>query len=351
MTPASPAQPPTGTFGLKLVPWFALIGVILLAVSALIFVSITRLISSSTWVAHSYQILDTLDLTAARFSDAEAEERGYVATCKQSMISPFRADLPRIYAYLAALRALTADNPVQQAHVERLHNALSNELARMSMVMMTTLDGGQLKAEKMLADPHDISAVSNILVTVSNMEREERRLLDIRLGSLQFFAWMTLAACAMGIVACGGILGFVFWLIRRETMRREKSEAALGEVNVKLETSLGELRHYNESARSIALLGELLQTCRNTREAMAITGKHLTQLLPDACGAIGLFNETRDQIEIIHKFRRRYGVLGQFRAPTIAGACAAAGCIFPRPTVRSHCAATSTARCASSVCR
>lgn len=289
-------------FGNKLVPWFALILVILVGVSGLIFVSITRLISSSGWVEHSYQILDTLDLTEARFSDAEAAERGYVATCKQTMISPFRSDLPRIYAYLASLRALTADNPVQQAHVDRLHNTMSNELARMSMVMSTALGGKQSKAEEMLADPRDTNAVGEILATITNMESEERKLLDVRLKNLRFFAQMTLGACVLAVIVCGGILGFVFWLIRRETARREKSEASLSEANTKLGISLAELSHYSESARSVALLGELLQTCRNTREALAIAGKHLTHLLPDMSGTIGLFNEARDQIEICQTF-------------------------------------------------
>lgn len=297
-----PASPARHTFGNKLAPWFASIVVILVGVSGLIFVSITRLISSSGWVAHSYQILDTLDLTEARFSDAEAAERGYVATCKQTMISPFRSDLPRIYADLASLRALTADNPVQQAHVERLHTTMSNELARMSMVMSTTLAGNQLKAETMLADPRDTNAVGEILTSITNMENEERKLLDVRLKNLQFFAQMTLGACALAVVVCGGILGFVFWLVRRETVRREKSEVSLNDANAKLETSLSELKHYSESARSVALLGELLQTCRNKREALAITGKHLTQLLPDMSGTIGLFNETRDQIEVSQTF-------------------------------------------------
>lgn len=302
MSDADPIPPVTRAFGRTVVPWFVLVGVILMGVTGLITVSITRLISSSAWVGHSYQILDTLDLTEARFSDAEAAERGYVATCKTSMISPFRADLPRIYTYLASLRALTADNPVQQQHVDRLHSALSNELARMSMVMSTTLKGGQVKAEEMLADPNDASAVGDILTTISNMAREERKLLDARLESLQFFAYMTLGACALGIVACGGILGFVFWLIRRETARRARSEASLNDANARLETSLSELQHYNQSARSVALLGELLQTCRNTQEALGIVSRHLTQLLPDASGAIGLFNEARDQIEISRAF-------------------------------------------------
>jgi diguanylate cyclase (GGDEF)-like protein len=146
---------------------------------------------------------------------------------------------------------------------------MSNELARMSMVMSTALGGKQSKAEEMLADPRDTNAVGEILATITNMESEERKLLDVRLKNLRFFAQMTLGACVLAVVVCGGILGFVFWLVRRETARRES---------------------------------ELLQTCRNTREALAIAGKHLTHLLPDMSGTIGLFNEARDQIEISQTF-------------------------------------------------
>jgi len=293
---------PRRHLGARVVGWFALVSVILLGIAGLVSNSVGQLISSSTWVAHSYEVLDTLDLTRALFADAQSEERGFVATCKKSLLTPFRSDLPRIYANVANLQVLTADNPTQTRHITRLHTTLSAEIGRMSTAVKTNIMGDQKDAELEIADPADLNATRDILSIIADMEKEERRLLDIRLNDVKYFARLTLGAGVVGIAACFGILGFVFWLIRRETVRREFTEASLQETNERLEGSLGELQRYNDSARAIGLLGELLQTCRNTREALSIAAKHISQLLPDSSGAIGLFSHSRDQIEVAQTF-------------------------------------------------
>lgn len=288
---------PRHAFSKRIIVWFAVVGFIVIATTALIFASITQLISSSGWVQHSYQIIDNLDVTAALFNDAQSAERGYAATCSPKMLAPFRSDLPRIYSRLASLHALTSDNPEQQQRLEHLRKSLSAELGRMSLVMTTAAEGEQARAQTMLAQQDELSALRDIHATIDTMRKVERTLLATRLDAVQFFGKLTLGTSALGVIISGLILGFVFWLIRRETTRREKSEASLHESNSHLKSSLVKLRHYTDFAKSLELLGELLQTCRNTGEAIAIVGKHLTQLLPNAVGAIALFTETDDRLE------------------------------------------------------
>lgn len=136
-------------FGKRVLLWLAIIGVILIGVVGLMFSSITLLLKSEGWVAHSYQVLDTLDLTEAYYTDAQSAERGYAATCKPAMLSPFHRDLPQIFSDVATLRHLTADNPLQQGRASALSKAISGELERMSGVITTTTAGHQLQAENM----------------------------------------------------------------------------------------------------------------------------------------------------------------------------------------------------------
>jgi diguanylate cyclase (GGDEF)-like protein len=300
-----PAQPlpnkpqPTGRkFSKRVVVWLVLASIILAIISGLIFRSITQLLRSSVWVAHSYQVLDTLDLTQAYFIDAEAAERGYVATCKPSMITPFRHDLPQIYAKLAALRALTGDNEAQRERIALVGRTMTSELERMSVIITTTLNGHQAQAEQAIMDPQNMSATQQVASALSAMEKEERALLNHRLHNVQIFARMTLISCAAGVAAIFAILGFVFWLIRREIRRRESTEAALQQKGRALESSLQELHRYNASARAVGLLGELLQTCRSTDEALTITARHMRELMPNCRGAIALFNNSRDSLEV-----------------------------------------------------
>lgn len=302
MSTAQSGRIPRRALNKRIIVWFAAVGVIVIATTVLIFVSITRLISSSGWVQHSYQVIDTLDVTAALFNDAQSAERGYAATCSPKMLAPFRSDLPRIYSRLASLHALTSDNPDQQKRLEHLRTALSAELGRMSLVITTAAGGDQASAQKLLVQQDELSAVGDIHATINTMRKVERTLLAARLSAVQFFGKLTLAASALGVAISGIILGFVFWLVRREITRREKSEASLHRTNTQLESSLTELRHYNEAGKSIEVLGELLQTCRNTGEALAIAAKHLTQILPNPSGAIALFNKERDLLETVITF-------------------------------------------------
>src|SRR3954463_11166754 len=108
---ANTAPPAQKNFGKRIILGFALVGIVLAAISGLIFRSITELVSSSNGVTHSYQVLDTLDLTLAYFHEAQASERGYVATAVPSLVTPFRRDLPQIYDKLNLLRNLMGDDP------------------------------------------------------------------------------------------------------------------------------------------------------------------------------------------------------------------------------------------------
>lgn len=312
MADTTEVQPSRRLFGKRLMLWFAAIGAIMAVVMGLIFVSISSLISSGGWVEHSNRILNTLDVVAAQFNAAESAERGYVATCNTALIAPFRADIPQIYADLATLRVLTADNPRQLERVERLRSTLSAELSRMSVEMNTTTHGNQKAALTMLDQPQELRAIDDIINTISMMKTDEQKLLDTRLANVQRFGRLTLAACGLGAAATIAILVLVLWLAGRENRRREHSETLLQRTNARLGRSLTELGHYNELANAIARMGELLQTCRDTQEAFSITSTHLTRLLPGASGTLALFNSAHHCVEPVLTFGEAPPFEGEF---------------------------------------
>ncbi len=293
------SQPQSHKFGKRVVMWLAAVGLILTGIAALLFSSITLLLKSESWVAQSYQVLDTLDLTEAHYSDAQSAERGYAATCKPALLSPFRRDLPQIFAEVASLRRLTMDNPVQQSRAVSLSRAISAELERMSNVVRTTSNGHQLDAEAMLANPEDAVYNRNITKLIDDMQSEERSLLGARLKNVTLFAWTTLVSCTIGVILIALILAFLLRLTRRETARRERTEGCLQESNAKLGETLEEVRRYNTSARAISLLGELLQTCRGIEEAVSIAARHVREVFPNAVVAISLFNNSRDSVDVV----------------------------------------------------
>ena len=152
-------------------------------------------------------------------------------------------------------------------------------------------------ADYFIANKTERLNAERITAIAKDMEGKERLLLKRRVGSVDFFATSTLAACVAAILASVLILALMFWRIRRETKEREASQGKLYETNERLQGSLADLQLRDNAARSITLLGELLQTCRNTGEALAIAARHLRQLIPNIGVAIGLFNNSRDTIQ------------------------------------------------------
>lgn len=294
------------TLGTEVKFWFLAVGVILLAVSALLFQSVTELIDSGQWVRHTYQVLDTIHLTTSDFVDSRFADRANIRTRATTRLrGRGQPDIPGLYSDLAALRNLTGDNPLQQKRLDLLHDALGAEFSRPDQ---TAAQRGAPASE----GPARHGQVQRIVALLKAMEDEERRLLQQRIGSVNFFATATLVACAAGILASVLILAFVFWLIRRERRERESAQGKLYETNERLQGSLADLQLRDTAARSIALLGELLQTCRNTGEALAIAARHLTQLIPHICGAIGLFNNSRDTIEASQTIGKGDGFAREF---------------------------------------
>lgn len=285
--------------------WFVTVGVILLAVSALLFQSVTELIDSGRWVRHTYQVLDTIHVATGDFLDAQLLGRqGFASRSRKTAAE--RPDISRINSDLAALRALTADNPAQQKRLDSLHRALGVELLRRNPPAAPS----RMAARDARDDAEQ--AAQRVFTVAKAMEDEERRLLKQRIGSVNFFATLSLIACVGGLLASVLILGFVFWLIRRESKEREHAQGKLYETNERLQSSLADLQLRDSAARSIALLGELLQTCRNTEEALAIAARHLTQLIPNVCGVIGLFNNSRDMIEGLQVIEKGEGFAREF---------------------------------------
>ncbi len=277
--------------------WFLAVGLTLLLVSGLMFQSVTLLIGSSRWVEHTYEVIDNIHLTVTGFLQARSAERSYFATRDKSFLTAYQAELPRMHNNVARLRSLTIDNPIQQSRVDELDAAMNGQFFRMSAALADASAGKIETADRLIADQTERANAQHIFDVTQRMEIEERRLLKERVGNVKFFATLSLIVCALAILASVLVIGIVYWRIRRDGKDRDAAQGRLRDVNDRLQSSLADLQLRDNSARSVALLGELLQICRNTNEALSITARHLSQLIPNMCGTIGLFNNSRDLIE------------------------------------------------------
>src|SRR5690606_12347298 len=62
-------------------------------------------------VAHTYEVIETLESVLSLMRDAETGQRGMVITGEEKYLEPYTAALARIHARVAQVQQLTVDNP------------------------------------------------------------------------------------------------------------------------------------------------------------------------------------------------------------------------------------------------
>ena len=75
--------------------------------------SIEELNQSQKWVAHTWQVLNEIDLLTGSLKDAESGSRGFLITSDEAYLEPYNQAKQDLPTELAQLQELTSDNPVR----------------------------------------------------------------------------------------------------------------------------------------------------------------------------------------------------------------------------------------------
>ncbi len=206
---------------------FALICVILAGSFGIAYHNTRALIDANTWVAHTHEVLAALAATAGDLSDAQTGVRGFVITGDDTFLAPYRSARTNIIPQLADLRALTADNPAQQARIASLTPQIDAALSFFQQVITTRQQAGFTAAQQLVQAGRGERALSTGRQITADLEAEEQRLLVQRITDAQLGTTNTGLAFAVLALLGLALLGAVFLLIRRDRRERGRAEAAL----------------------------------------------------------------------------------------------------------------------------
>src|SRR6201985_3860289 len=101
---------------------------LVLAVGALSYKSITQFKDDTGWVEHTQKVINTSNNLLQLMIDAETGMRGYGATDNPVFLDPYTAALPLIHTDLTKLHTLISDNPIEIARVDSLNLLVDNQL-------------------------------------------------------------------------------------------------------------------------------------------------------------------------------------------------------------------------------
>ncbi|WP_371182254.1 methyl-accepting chemotaxis protein [Xanthomonas sacchari] len=200
---------------------FAVIVLITVIIGSISLSSLSSLNTAADMNDHTYKVMATGDMMEIDALNVETGARGYLLSGNQDHLQPFTNGLAAFDKNYAEAKRLTADNPRQQARLEKLHAAfdsLAGVEKQITALRAQSNDPAQIAAE--FSQARDRKAMQEIRGLLSDFIGEERGLLAKRTDTLTAVRaqnkWAVLLGNLLVIVAAIGMA----ILIRRQLLKR-----------------------------------------------------------------------------------------------------------------------------------
>ncbi len=239
---------------------------LIVAIAALGYRTTEELVETSRRVEHSHQVMQALDEAMLDATSAGRSRRTYSLTGRESEVPRVYEAMARAREALARGRSLTADNPAQQARIDRLAPLIERRFDDIDTAIAEQRaspappDGSR---EEELARRGN-EAMSRVAVLADEATNEERRLLADRQEQANRTATFAKAVELVGTAVSVTLIVFAFSRVRRENRWRMQSQEALRASEERLATTLysigdgviatdasGRIEHLNRAAEQL----------------------------------------------------------------------------------------------------
>lgn len=130
----------------KLLVGFSIPLLMIIGISATVYVSLEKLLISNAWVNHTYEAIDMGNSIGASLVDMETGLRGFLVAGKDEFLEPYDAGKIRFKELIEQTKQKVSDNPGQVERlkeVEKLHAEWQENHVAQSMKLRRTVNLGQ----------------------------------------------------------------------------------------------------------------------------------------------------------------------------------------------------------------
>jgi signal transduction histidine kinase/DNA-binding response OmpR family regulator/CHASE3 domain sensor protein len=203
---------------------FGLSLLILIITSVASYSSINNLLDGTQWVDHTDSVIIKIDRALFILRDAESGQRGYLLTGDSSFLADFNGAQDRLQMITDSMSEMTADNPNQIANIKELRTVLDQPLTIL----------GQIVRDKSVNNVYSIQDIRQargysrrVREILQRMEREERRLMVIRLDRVRKYAGYTPILIVVAAILSVLITLVFYWRVHNDYLQRSALYAEL----------------------------------------------------------------------------------------------------------------------------
>ena len=187
----------------------------------------------SDWVAHTHEVITTLEVTLRHLVDVESGGRGFALTGSEPFLAPYEAGKYGVSQDLQALRLLVVDNPDQERRLDVLREQANARIDAAKKLVALRQNTGTVPTELQLEQGKQIMDATR--ATVERMVAGEKQLLEQRSQHTR-----TAQRFTISVIGLGSLLGVVFLSIAGVTVSREigisaRARAQVNALNADLE--------------------------------------------------------------------------------------------------------------------
>jgi signal transduction histidine kinase/CHASE3 domain sensor protein len=191
----------------------------------LAFRSVQVLDESQYWVAHTWQVINTLERIIGSMKDVESGDRGYLLTADPAYLEPYTNASRQIPREFHELLALTSDNPQRQAQIAAMRALIDRRLSVLQSGIDRFRAGNTDRAGLLIQSGTGKAEMDQLRAMTKSMQNEERNLLVQRIARsrrAKIDSQLTILIVSIIDIL---LITLILWLLNRERALRQKTAA------------------------------------------------------------------------------------------------------------------------------
>ena len=203
-------------------------------------------------VQRTHEVKEELSAVLRLVVDAETGQRGYLITDDPVYLEPYQEATAQIEARLARLDSLTKNSAPQQQRMYELRRIEQDELAVLQQTVQLDKEGRDLEAGQLMLSGVGRQRMDQFRRVVTDMEKEEDRLLAMRASLANRGQWTIVLACLAIAVLSIVVYVLVVRVVRsaarsNQLARREVEKRLLAEEHLRSESEAARERERVEA--------------------------------------------------------------------------------------------------------